>query len=296
MIVSLGEILWDLLPTGKQVGGAPANVAYHLKRFGAEVFVVSSVGKDTLGADICDYMDKYGLEKEYLSIANKYPTGTVEVKLDDRGLPSYIIHENVAWDHIPWTAKLAQLSQDCDAVCFGTLAQRGQSHETIQKFLSFTCDDCLRIFDINLRQSYYTKELILVLLSMANVLKINDDELRVLAEMLDLRGVPQEQLRQLMISHDLHYAALTCGQKGSVMLSVEETVICDGRVVEVVDTVGAGDAFTAAMVMGLLKGMPLEIINSAACEIGAFVCTQPGAVPQIPLRLIEKLISNKCID
>jgi fructokinase len=176
--VGLGEILWDLLPTGRQLGGAPANVGWHLKQLGAAAFVVSSVGTDALGTDICAYMDRYGLTKEYLSIDDKHPTGTVEVKLD-KGLPSYIIHENAAWDYIPWTSKLAQLARDCDAVCFGTLAQRGQSRDTIQKFLTLTRNDCLRIFDINLRQSYYTKELILASLSRANVLKINDEELRV---------------------------------------------------------------------------------------------------------------------
>jgi fructokinase len=186
-VAGIGELLWDLLPNGKQLGGAPANFAYHIKQAGCESFVVSSLGTDTLGNEILELFDQYALDKNYVEQTPEFPTGTVTVSLDSKGIPSYIIHENVAWDNIGWNSSLEALAKSVDAVCFGSLAQRNTvSRQTILNFLNATKTDCLRVFDINLRQAFYNIETILKSLELANILKLNDDELPVVAELLGL--------------------------------------------------------------------------------------------------------------
>lgn len=291
-VVGLGEVLWDLLPGGKKLGGAPANFACHAHMLGAEAFVVSAVGRDCLGLEICERIDRLGLNRDGLTISEKYPTGTVKVELDGEGKPHYIIHEDVAWDFLGWTPALEKLASQADAVCFGSLGQRGPvSRHNIRKFLSSTRADCLRVFDINLRQSYYTPEVLRTSLAASNVLKLNDEELLVVAGLLEVSGTQEEMLKQLLVSFELELVALTRGEHGSRMVTPTETSNCRGTLVEVQDTVGAGDAFAAAMVVGMLRGLPLQVVNDAACRIGAFVCSQAGAVPSLPPELVNKLMS-----
>jgi len=289
VVVGIGEVLWDLLPVGKQLGGAPANLACHAHMLGADGFLVSAVGNDALGREICTRIDQLGL-KSYITVTAQHPTGSVEVKLDCKGTPSYVIHEDVAWDHLTSSPTLDELAARVDAVCFGSLAQRGSiSRRTIRKFLDSTSADCLRVFDINLRQSYYTKEVILTSLAKANTLKLNEEELAVLTGLLGFSGTSEKVLRELLVAFDLKYVALTRGERGSLIVTAEETVDYGGTHVDIKDTVGAGDAFTAAMVMGILRGLSPEDLNVLACQVGAFVCSQDGAVPALPSRLLKRL-------
>lgn len=293
VVVGLGEILWDIFPDSRQLGGAPANMACHARMLKADAFLVSCVGQDTLGEEACERLDEIGLNRKYLAISDEYPTGTVDVKLDEQGKPDYTIHENVAWDHIPWSPELEELASQADAVCFGSLVQRGEvSRQTVRKFLGATRSDCLRVFDINLRQSYYSREIISRSLEESNVLKLNDDELLVLAKMFKLFGTAEEMLLQLVNGFELKLVVLTCGEHGSQMVASGQKVECEGFNVKIADTVGAGDAFTAAMIMGLLRGVPLERINTFACRVGAFVCSQSGAIPDLPANIVNDITTG----
>ena len=189
VIIGLGEILWDLLPGGKVLGGAPANFAYHCRMLGTESYVVSSVGKDDLGCEILENMDRLKVAREYISIDESYPTGTVTVRLDEQGHPDYTIHQNVAWDFIPENKDTAEIAAIADVICFGSLAQRSRvSRKSILSYLELASGSCLKIFDINLRQNYYSREVIESSLKFADVLKLNDEELDIVAEMFALKG------------------------------------------------------------------------------------------------------------
>lgn len=282
-LVGLGEILWDMLPTGKQLGGAPANFAYHAQELGAKGIVVSCIGDDELGNEILRLLNRLKLDGQYIAVDDKHPTGTVTVALDESGRPDYSIHENVAWDYIPTSGKLLQLASKVDAVCFGSLCQRSEvSRDSIRTFLTSTKPDCLRIFDINLRQSYYNPEIIKALLDISNVLKINDEELSILASMLGITGVEVEILGALTDRFSLKMIALTKGDKGSRLFATGKVSDHRGFAVEVVDSVGAGDSFTAAMALGLLKGKELDDINEQANRIASFICSQHGAISKLP--------------
>jgi len=181
-IVGIGELLWDVLPQGKQLGGAPCNFAFHAMQAGFDSQVISAVGADENGTEILGVMDQLGLKQDFVQIHSAYPTGTVTVLLGDEGIPEYTIHENVAWDYITWTRKLESLAAEVEAVCFGSLAQRNEvSGGTIQRFLEATRPECLRVYDINLRQSFYDKNTLVRSLELCNILKLNEDELPVLA-------------------------------------------------------------------------------------------------------------------
>ncbi|MFA4835589.1 MAG: carbohydrate kinase, partial [Dehalococcoidia bacterium] len=273
----------------KEMGGAPANFAYHACALGGEGVVISSIGADDYGRQIFDRLGALSLSREYVSIDGTHPTGTVEVTVDARGKPSYIIRENVAWDFIPNTPQLMELAKKADAVCFGTLAQRSAvSRATIQAFLKRTPQKVLRIFDINLRQSFYSKELIESSLDLANVLKLNDEELAVIASLLSLSGDESTLLAEIAGKHRLYMVALTRGDKGSILYSDGQISIHPGYKVEVVDTVGAGDAFTASLALSVLSGQDLDAINDHANRVAAFVCSKHGATPRLPdeLRVI----------
>lgn len=279
-VAGIGELLWDLLPNGKQLGGAPCNFAYHASRAGCDSFVVSALGIDGLGNEILYLFDQYALDKSYVEQTSYFPTGTVTVSLDANGIPSYNIHENVAWDNIGWNSSLEALAKDVDAVCFGSLAQRKTvSRQTILNFLNATKADCLRVFDINLRQAFYTEDIILKSLKLANILKLNDDELPVLAELFGLHGNDDDLLKQLMQKFNLKLVALTKGAKGSLLLTGNEESYLEVPKVKIVDTVGAGDSFTAVLVAGLLQNRKLKEIHESATQLAAFVCTQNGAMP-----------------
>ncbi len=279
-VIGIGEILWDLLPAGKQLGGAPANFAWHAQQLGARGVIVSSVGKDELGAEI----QKAILSKKLtngLSLSSK-PTGTVSVKLTN-GIPDYIIHEQVAWDFIELNEVAHEALKNADAVCFGSLAQRSEvSRKAIHQALEMTPEGCVKVFDINLRQHFYSKAIIEASLKHADVFKINDEELVVLREMFGLSGVDQSVCKTILKQFNLRMIALTAGNKDSMLLTPHEISRMETPKVDVADTVGAGDSFTAAITMGILDQLPLKEMHKNAVNLAAFVCTQNGAMPDLP--------------
>lgn len=283
-VIGIGEVLWDLLPDGKILGGAPVNFAYHAMQLGAVGVAVSSVGDDELGREIMDSVNSKGVEN--CIAVNNHPTGTVGVTLKD-GKPDYTIYENVAWDFIELTPEATKMLQQADAVCFGTLAQRSAvSHEAILKALKLVPEGCLKVYDINLRQKYYSKELISESLLVANVFKINDDEVELFKQLFDLEGSETEVCLKIKETYSLEYLALTKGEKGSYLFHESEVSFLPTPLVVVEDTIGAGDSFTSAIVMGILKQQPLNEIHRKAVEISAFVCTQKGATPILPEKIL----------
>jgi len=282
-VVGLGEILWDVLPDGKQLGGAPANFAYHAQALGGRGIVVSCIGNDELGKEIMKRLEKLGLDSSYVAVDENHPTGTVTVELDEDGKPNYTIHENVAWDYIASDSSLLELAARADAVCYGSLCQRSQiSRKTVRDFLQATNSDCLGVFDINIRQSYFNKEIIHTMLGLSNVLKLNDEELPVVADLLGLTGSETDILSQLTDIYELRMIALTRGAKGSRLYAQGENSDHGGFPAEVADTVGAGDSFTAAMTLGLLYDKPLGWINEYSNRVASFVCSRAGATPPLP--------------
>lgn len=278
-IAGIGEILWDLLPSGKQLGGAPANFAFHAQQLGAKSTVVSSVGNDAPGNEILERLRSLNLCTDFIQSNQHHPTGVVDVQLTD-GNPSYTIKTGVAWDYIVWETSLAALAMEADAVCFGTLAQRNEmSRQTIHQFLKQTRPECLRVFDINLRQNFYSKEIIAESLRLASVLKLNDEELPVVAEIFSIEGSEIIVLKSLMVRFGLRLIALTKGSRGSLLLTDSRQSFLEVPAVEVKDTVGAGDAFTAAMIVAILSGLPLARVHRIANEVAAFVCLHQGATP-----------------
>ena len=276
LIIGIGELLWDVLPTGKKAGGAPVNFAYHASRRGADSYAISAVGNDPLGTEIIAEIDRIGIG--YVIERVDHPTGTVIVELRD-GIPDYIIIEGVAWDHIPLTDEMLSLARRADAVCFGTLAQRHEpSHDTILTLLSHVPEESLRIFDINLRQHYYTKEIIVSSLRNCNVFKINDEELDLLSGLFGFEGeTPEESCRRIVRTYNLRYMILTAGADYSAVYSPSEVSLIDTPRVEVVDTVGAGDSFTGAFIASILDGATLREAHRTAVEHAAYVCTRAGA-------------------
>ena len=271
-VVGIGEALWDVLPTEKKLGGAPANFAYHAGRMGYDALAISAVGRDALGDEILDVLRQKNLE--HLMPRVDYPTGTVQVTVDEKGIPSYEIKQHVAWDHIPFTPEMEAIARECKAVCFGSLAQRSpESRATILRFLDAVGPDCLKIFDINLRQQFYTREIIEESLRRCNILKINDEELDIVCPMLG------KDKHQLITDYQISMLVLTCGTEGSYIITPEEESFLPTPKVEVVDTVGAGDSFTGAFVASLLSGKSIREAHQKAVDVSAFVCTQAGAMP-----------------
>ena len=278
VVVGIGELLWDLLPTGKTAGGAPINFVYHASRLGAEGYAVSAIGDDEDGVDILKELDKNSIQ--YLIEKVPYPTGTVKVDLKEDGIPEYTIRERVAWDHMSPTSDAVDLAERADAICFGALAQRSiQSRETIQAILSFAPDTAYRLFDINLRQHYYNKGLIEESLYLSNVLKMNSDEMNQLKELFGLSGTEDEIAIWFMEKYNLRMVVLTAGASYSTVYTPDEVSTLPIPEVEVVDTVGAGDAFSAALIMSLLNGGTLKEAHRHAVKIAAFVCSNKGAWP-----------------
>lgn len=291
MIVGMGEALWDVLPEGKKIGGAPANFAYHVSQFGFNSRVVSAVGDDKLGNEILENFSEKNLN--FMIEKVPYPTGTVQVELDAEGVPCYDIKEGVAWDNIPFTPALEELAKQTRAVCFGSLAQRSVvSRETINKFLDAMPDDGgqLRIFDINLRQSFYTKEILCNSMERCNILKINDEELVTVSRMFGYPGIDlQDKCWILLAKYNLKMLILTCGVNGSYVFTPGEISFVETPKVEVADTVGAGDSFTATFVAAILKGKKVSEAHKLAVEASAFVCTQNGAMPVFSLDLKQQM-------
>ena len=277
-VVGIGELLWDIFPTGKRAGGAPVNFVYHATQLGAKGYAISAVGKDELGTEILQALDKNNIAYSVDSLT--YPTGTFKVELNN-GIPSYTIVENVAWDHIPLTQKDRDLVKQADAVCYGTLSLRNEdSRKTIITLLSYAPKESLRFYDINLRQHYYSKDLIETLLKMANVFKINDEELITLKDLFNLKDTDENACKYFLEKYNLKYLILTAGDKYSIVYSQKEVSRIETPKVKVADTVGAGDAFSGAFVQGILAGKTLKEAHKQAVEISAFVCTKTGAWPE----------------
>lgn len=276
-VVGIGELLWDVLPDSKELGGAPANFTYHANYLGANSTIISAVGDDELGEEILLLLKERNLK--YTINIVEYPTGEVSVQLDN-GIPNYVIHENVAWDFIKLKKEAISILKKADAICFGTLSQRSkESFKTIQKALNLVPATALKIFDVNFRQSYYSKNIIENSIKYANVLKLNDEELIILSNMFNLPNSQDEACKKLFNLFDLKLLALTNGLKGSVLFNQKEISRYSVPKVVVVDTIGAGDSFTAALVVGMLKGKSLEQIHKDANEHAAKVCMYRGATP-----------------
>ena len=281
-VIGIGEALWDMLPEGKKLGGAPANFAYHACQFGLEGMAVSAIGQDSLGEEIVEALEAHHLPYHLDRV--EYPTGTVQVTLDPQGVPQYEIKTDVAWDNIPYTKELAALAADCKAVCFGSLAQRNAvSRESIGLFLQAVPEDCLKVFDINLRQDFYNREVLEESFRRCDILKINDEELVVISRMFELPGLSlEEKCRSLIKTYNLQMLILTCGVNGSYVFYEGGLSFLDTPKVKVADTVGAGDSFTGAFVGSLLNGKTVPEAHETAVRVSAYVCTQSGAMPVVP--------------
>ncbi|MBQ9426138.1 MAG: carbohydrate kinase [Paludibacteraceae bacterium] len=295
-VVGIGEALFDCLPEGRKLGGAPANFAYHVSQFGLNGCAISAIGDDELGEEIVETFEKVDLR--YVLPRVDQPTGTVMVTLDDKGIPQYDICLGVAWDNIPLTDEMLDIARNAEAICFGSLAQRSEtSRRTIHAFLDAAPRTAMKVFDINLRQRWYTAEVIAESLNRANVLKINDEELDVVATML--LGVPTTPgkliaedpektrlvCRDLIAKYNLKMLILTCGAIGSYVFTEDEESYISTPKVVVADTVGAGDSFTATFVARMLQGKSIREAHENAVQVSAFVCTQNGAMPLLPAEL-----------
>ena len=291
IIVGMGEALWDVLHEGKKIGGAPANFAYHVSQFGFDSRVVSAVGNDDLGDEILKVFKEKQLKHQLQTV--NYPTGTVQVTLDDNGIPCYDIKEGVAWDNIPFTDDLKRLALSTRAVCFGSLAQRNEvSRTSINRFLDTMPDGegQLKIFDINLRQGFFTKDIIRDSCQRCNVLKINDEELVAISRLFGYPGIDlQDKCWILLAKYNLKMLILTCGTNGSYVFTPGVVSFQETPKVPVADTVGAGDSFTATFTAALLKGKSVPEAHKLAVEVSAYVCTQSGAMPELPQVLKDKL-------
>ncbi len=287
VVVGMGEALWDVLPEGKKIGGAPANFAYHVGQFGLPSCVISAIGEDKLGEEIVSNFNGKGLN--YILEAVPYATGTVQVEIDAAGIPQYDIRQNVAWDNIPYTAQIEALAQRTRAVCFGSLAQRNVvSRNTINRFLDAMPDnpDRLVVFDVNLRQGFYTPEILCNSMERCNILKINDEELVTVSRMFGYPGIDlQDKCWILLGKYNLKMLILTCGINGSYVFTPGHVSFQPTPKVEVADTVGAGDSFTAAFIASILKGKSVEEAHRMAVETSAFVCSCHGAMPVLPKEL-----------
>ena len=287
-VVGLGEVLWDVLPEGKKLGGAPANFAYHAGQFlGMDnTIAVSALGDDPLAEETVEALKQHQLN--YLLPRVPYPTGTVQVTLDGQGIPSYEIKENVAWDNIPFNDDIADIARNCQAVCFGSLAQRNSvSRTTIHQFLDATPANCLKVFDINLRQHFYNKEIIQDSIRHCNILKINDEELELVGQLFGYPDLDFENKCWLILGkYNLDMLVLTCGTNGSYVFTPGNVSFQPTPKVQVADTVGAGDSFTGSFVASIPKGKNVAEAHSIAVQVSAYVCTQNGAMPPLPVKTL----------
>jgi fructokinase len=289
-IVGIGEALWDMLPEGRKIGGAPANFTYHVSQFGLDAVAVSAVGDDELGAEIRQTFEEKDLQTQLATVP--YPTGTVAVTLDAKGIPQYEICEGVAWDNIPFSPELEALARNTIAVCYGTLAQRNSvSRKTIESFIAAMPADGIKICDINLRGTFYNKEILESSMRACDILKINDEEIDEVSRLLGAEFPTQRMAAlNLMSRYEIDILILTCGTNGSYIYSMDGTEsFLPTPKVKVADTVGAGDSFTGAFIAALLCGKDIKKAHALAVEVSAYVCTQNGAMPELPDEIIDKL-------
>ena len=282
-IVGIGELLWDMLPRGRRMGGAPVNFAFYAREEGADAHVISAVGEDEPGRELLDGIARLGIGTSAVE-HNARPTSTVDVELDAAGVPTYRIREEVAWDYIVRTAETDAVVADAAMICWGSLAQRNAvSRASIGEIIAAAPEGCLRLFDINLRLDYYDETVIRQSLEAADILKLNEDELPVVARYFSLGNDPEQAIRQLLKRFALRYVIFTEGSRGSrITAAGGETSYMETPRVKVADTVGAGDAFTAAFAVSLLNRLPLTACHRRAVEVAAFVCTQHGAIAPLP--------------
>lgn len=285
-IVGIGELLWDVLPGGKRMGGAPVNFAFYTHVLGAEASVVSAIGNDASGDELLAQLATLGLDLSALQ-RNDHPTSRVEVVLDATGVPTYNICENVAWDYISCTQQALETLSNADAVCWGSLAQRAAtSKASILQLVDAAPDTCLKVFDINLRLNYYDRTGVLGSIERADILKLNEDELPIVARFCGIEGDVEQQLARIIERYALRYIVFTEGAKQSrVMDASGHLSTLATPHVTVADTVGAGDSFTATFTTLLLQGLPMEECHRCAVEVSAYVCTQQGAIAPLPEKL-----------
>lgn len=293
-MIGLGEVLWDLLPSGRVLGGAPANFAYMASVLGDEGIVASRIGTDDLGCEALDAMQRLGLNASFVQRDDLHATGTAEVSIDGGGQPTFTIKEGVAWDFLQWTAEWEELSARADVVCFGSLAQRSPTSAlTIERFLRNTRKSALRVCDVNLRQSYYSHDVLWKCFEYADVAKLNEQELPQVSSVLKLAIGSEEILaKRLLRECNLRLVCITRGARGSVLVSDKKIVEHEGFRVEVADAIGAGDAFTACLAHHYTRGLSLEEISENANRFASWVTTQRGATPAVGAEQIQNILSG----
>lgn len=286
VLAGIGEVLWDVLPQAEVLGGAPVNFAYHATALGAVGVAISTIGRDQRGNRALEELSRHGVNTATIAAIDRYATGYVQATIDDKGMASYVFPDDVAWDHLHINDAARKKAATLDALCFGTLAQRSPvAHHAISSYFHALPATTLKVFDINLRQNFYSKEIITSSLSRADILKLNDEELPVVAHLLGLTGSSLHQLSTLLNEYTLKMAILSRGAAGSLLVSPAEQSDHPGMTTQLVDTIGAGDAFTAAATLGFLQGLSLSAINERANRLAAYVCSQQGGMPTIPKEL-----------
>jgi fructokinase len=290
-IVGLGELLWDVFPTKKQLGGAPANFSYMAHLLGDAGIVASRLGTDALAVEAREALALLQVDASHVQTDSAHPTGAVVVHVAADGQPSYEITEPVAWDFMEWTPQWQALARRADAVCFGSLSQRSRiSHETVRTFLRWTEPTALRVFDVTLRQNFYSRMVLEESIRFANIVKCNEEELSMLVTVFGSAAkTVDEAAHWLLGSYDVELVCVTRGERGSILFSKRGTDKHPGLRVEVADTVGAGDAFAAALVHHYLRGSSLKTINEAANQMGAWVASQAGATPAANEEILERV-------
>jgi len=280
-VIGLGELLWDVFPDGKKLGGAPCNFVYHAQKQGAIGIVLSAVGDDIIGKEILEVFKSKGISSEFIELSSK-PTSIVDVKLNSNGVPEYMIYEDVAWDYIHFNKAIEQKVKKVDVICFGSLAQRNTvSRQTIEKILKCCSQETIIVFDVNLRQDFYNLEVIEESMQLCNVLKLNEQELPIVCKLLGIVSVNEEdQIVDLIRDYNLKLVAFTKGSEGSLLMTPTERSYIKTKKVKVKDTVGAGDSFSAAMTVGFVNGDSLKDLHQKAVELSAFVCASDGAMPE----------------
>ena len=283
IIAGIGELLWDVLPDVEVIGGAPVNFAYHVTALGATGIPITTIGRDARGEKALAELQKRSVDIAAIAISDEFVTGYVPAVLDNEGKASYHFPDKLAWDHLEINAYAAKLGTSLDAICFGSLAQRSEySRRIIYDYLDSLRPGTVKVFDINLRQNFYSAQVIANSLLRTNILKLNEEELPVLATLLELQDASDQWLPALIKQYDLAMVIFSQGDKGSLLLTPDNCSEHPGIVTQVKDTIGAGDSFTAAAIIGYLQGFPLDKINEQANRVAAYVCSQQGAMPHLP--------------